>query len=222
MSADWQSMVGELIPLALVVALSPFSIIPAVLLVLHSERPRATGLAFLVGWLAGLAVSTAVFLQVPRLLGGSDQEPQAWTAWLRIGIGVVLIALGLVRWLTRHRATRAPAWLSRLSSIRPATAAAIGVGLPLVNPKVLFANAAAGLVIGTVGVGAPAPWLALYTAIAGSTMAIPILAYVAARERLDGMLESLRQWIERQHAVLTAAILVVIGLVLLYQGIKAA
>lgn len=215
-------MVGELIPLALVVALSPFSIVPAVLLVLHSERPRATGLAFLVGWLAGLALSTAVFLQVPRLLGGSQAEPHAWTAWLRIGIGVVLIALAVLRWLTRGRATESPAWLGRLNSIRPATAALIGIGLPLVNPKVLFANAAAGLVIGTAGVGSPALWLAFYTALAGSTVAVPISAYVAARERLDGVLESLRQWIDRQHAVLTAAILVVIGLVLLYQGISAA
>jgi hypothetical protein len=43
LSADWQSMFGELIPPALVVALSPFSIVPAVLLVLHAGRPRATG-----------------------------------------------------------------------------------------------------------------------------------------------------------------------------------
>jgi len=40
-------------PLALVVALSPLSIIPAVL-VLHTPRPRPTGLAFLVGWLSDL------------------------------------------------------------------------------------------------------------------------------------------------------------------------
>ena len=43
-------MLTELIPLALVVALSPLSIIPAVL-VLHTPRPRPTGLAFLpAGW----------------------------------------------------------------------------------------------------------------------------------------------------------------------------
>ena len=50
----WGSVLTELIPLALVVALSPLSIIPAVL-VLHTPRPRPTGLAFLVGWLVGLA-----------------------------------------------------------------------------------------------------------------------------------------------------------------------
>ena len=48
-------MLTELIPLALVVALSPLSIIPAVL-VLHTPRPRPTGLAFLVGWLLGILV----------------------------------------------------------------------------------------------------------------------------------------------------------------------
>ena len=48
------SVLTELIPLALVVALSPLSIIPAVM-VLHTPRPRPTGLAFLAGWLIGLA-----------------------------------------------------------------------------------------------------------------------------------------------------------------------
>jgi hypothetical protein len=35
------------------------------------------------------------------------------------------------------------------------------------------------------------------------------------------VLERLRQWIDRRHAVLTAVILAVIGAVLLYQGIRA-
>jgi Sap, sulfolipid-1-addressing protein len=222
LSTDWQSMFGELIPLALVVALSPFSIVPAVLLVLHAGRPRATGLAFLFGWLAGLAASTAVFIQLPRLLGGFDQEPRAWTAWARIGIGLLLVVFGAFRWLTRHRATRSPAWLDGLSRIAPITAGVIGIGLPLMNPKVLFANGAAGLVIGSTGAGSSWLWLAFYVAIACSTVAVPILAFVAAPGRLEGVLERLRQWIDRRHAVLTAVILAVIGGVLLYQGIRAA
>ena len=58
MSGNWGSVLIELIPLALVVALSPLSIIPAVL-VLHTPRPRPTGLAFLAGWLVGLFALTA-------------------------------------------------------------------------------------------------------------------------------------------------------------------
>ena len=44
---DWVSVLTELIPLALVIALSPLSIIPAVL-VLQSPHARITGLTFLV------------------------------------------------------------------------------------------------------------------------------------------------------------------------------
>ena len=45
---DWVSVLTELIPLALVIALSPLSIIPAVL-VLQSPHARLTGLTFLAG-----------------------------------------------------------------------------------------------------------------------------------------------------------------------------
>ena len=70
------SVLTELIPLALVVALSPLSIIPAVL-VLHTPRPRPTGLAFLAGWLIGLAALTAIFVEVSNLLGGLGTSRRA-------------------------------------------------------------------------------------------------------------------------------------------------
>ena len=44
---------AEVIPLALVIALSPLSIIPGIL-VLHTPRPRPTSLAFLAGWVLGI------------------------------------------------------------------------------------------------------------------------------------------------------------------------
>jgi len=89
---------GELVPLALVVAASPVSIIPAVVLILQSDRPRPTGLTFLVGWTAGLIATTAVFVQVPRLLDGLDQPAPRWSAWVRIAAGAVLIAFAMRRW----------------------------------------------------------------------------------------------------------------------------
>ena len=91
------SVLTELIPLALVVALSPLSIIPAVL-VLHTPHPRPAGLTFLAGWLIGLAVLTAIFLEVSTLLGDLD-KPRPWASWLRIVIGAALIVFGIYRWL---------------------------------------------------------------------------------------------------------------------------
>ena len=149
MSGNWGSVLIELIPLALVVALSPLSIIPAVLM-LHTPRPRPTGLAFLAGWLVGLFALTAVFVEVADLLGGLDKAPK-WAAWLRIVVGAALIVFGIFRWLTRHRSAHTPGWMRSLTSVTPARAAVTAAALVVVNPKVLFICAAAGLAIGTAG-----------------------------------------------------------------------
>ena len=213
-------MLTELIPLALVVALSPLSIIPAVL-VLHTPKPRPTGLSFLAGWLIGLTVLTVVFLQVSSLAGGRGDKPPGWASWLRIVVGVALIAFGVYRWLTRGKSAHTPKWMQGLGKLTPLRAGAAAMALTVVNPKVLFICAAAGLAIGTAGSDSPHQWLgvAWFVVVSGSTVALPILAYAVSGNRLDGSLTRLKDWMERQHAALVAAILVVIGLLVLYKGI---
>lgn len=220
MSDDWGSVLTELIPLALVVALSPLSIIPAVL-VLHTPRPRPTGLAFLAGWLVGLAALTAIFVEVSNLLGGVGNKPPGWASWLRVVVGAALIVFGVYRWLTRKRSAHTPRWMQSMSKLTPLRAAAMAAVLTVANPKVLFICAAAGLAIGSAGLGATGVWIAevWYVVVAASTVAIPILAYVVSGDRLDEPLTKLKDWMERQHATLVAAILFVIGLVVLYKGI---
>ena len=212
-------MLTELIPLALVVALSPLSIIPAVL-VLHTPHPRPAGLAFLAGWLIGLAALTIVFVEISALFGGLGKPP-GWASWLRIVIGAALIVFGAYRWLTRKRSAHTPAWMQSLGKLTPARAGLAALALTVVNPKVLFIYAAAGLAIGTAGVGSAHVWLAViwYVVVAGSTVAVPILGYAVSGDRLDGPLERLKEWMEEQHATLVAAILIVIGLLVLYKGI---
>jgi sulfite exporter TauE/SafE len=213
-------MLAELIPLALVVALSPLSIIPAVL-VLHSPRPRPTGLAFLVGWIVGLALLTQLFVEVSSLLGGGLDKPPPWASWVRIVAGAALIAFGLYKWFTRNRSEHSPKWMSSFAKITPARAAVTAVVLVFVNPKVLFMCAAAGLAIGTEGLHRTGAELGVlyYVAIASSTVALPILAYAVSGDRLDRALVRLKDWMEAQHATLVAAILVVLGVMVLYKGI---
>lgn len=222
MSAIWTAILTELIPLALVVALSPLTIIPAVL-VLHTPRPRPTGLAFLAGWLVGLAALTAIFIVISNLLGGLGKQPPGWASWLRIVIGAALIVFGIYRWSKRKESAHMPGWMTRMSALTPAKAGATGLALTVVNPKVLFICAAAGLAIGTSGLRPTGAVVAelWYVLIAGCTVALPILGYAVSGERLDPALQRLKDWMERQHAVLVAAILVVIGLLVLYKGLHA-
>jgi len=218
-NAGWGSVLTELIPLALVIALSPLSIIPAVL-ALHTDRPRPTGLAFLAGWLLGLATLVSLFVVASDLMGSLDKPP-GWASWLRIVVGAALIVFGGYKWATRAKSEHSPAWMRKLSGLTPGRAVVTAAVLAVVNPKVLFICIAAGLAIGTAGIGVTHAWLAMvyFVLIAGSTVILPVLAYTVSGERLADPLTRLKEWMERQHATLVAAILLVIGVMVLYKGI---
>jgi protein-S-isoprenylcysteine O-methyltransferase Ste14 len=218
---NWGSVLTKLVPLGLVIALSPITVIPAVL-VLHAPRPRPAGLAFLGGWVLGLVALTAAFVGASDLLGGLHQTPPTWASWLRVVLGLALIAFGIYRWLARHRHTKTPAWLRSFSKLTPVRAGVTGAALGL-RPEVLILCAAAGLAIGTSGMGVAAGWIcgAVFVVVSASTVAIPILGYVGAGDRLDDALERLKVWMEENHGAIMAVILVVIGLIVVYNGIHA-
>src|SRR5271163_2498710 len=97
-AGSWGSLTAGLVPLALVISISPLSVIPAVL-VLDTPRPRPTSLAFLGGWVLGLCALTALFIAGSGGLGNLHNSPPAWAAWLRVVLGSALIAFGVWRWV---------------------------------------------------------------------------------------------------------------------------
>ena len=222
MAGDWASVLAKLIPLGLVIALSPITAIPAVL-VLHAPRPRPASLAFLGGWLLGMGVLTAAFVGASDLLGDLHHTPPTWASWLRVALGSALIVFGVVRWLTRHRQGKTPAWMRSFSKMTPLRAGVVGAVLTVIRLEVVVLSAVAGLAIGTAGLSAAAGWIsgAVFVVVSSSTVAIPLLAYVGAGDRLDDALERLKAWMEQNHAVMLAVILVLIGLLVLYNGVHA-
>ncbi len=221
-AGSWGSELTALIPLALVISLSPLSIIPAVL-VLQSPRGRASSLTLLGGWLLGLSALTAAFVAASGALGGLHKSPPTWASWLRVVLGSALIVFGIYRWLARRSHTESPKWMRAFATITPMRAGIIGLALVLVRLEVLVICAAAGLAIGSSGLGVTADWIcaAVFVGVAASTVAIPVLAYAAAGDRLDEPMARLKDWMERNNAALLAAILVIIGLMVLYNGIHA-
>jgi Sap, sulfolipid-1-addressing protein len=218
-TGSWASVLTTLIPLGLVVALSPLSIIPAVL-VLQAARPKPTSLAFLGGWLFGLAALTAIFVASSDALGDLRKSPPTWASWLRVVLGLGLIAFGIYRWLTRHGHTESPKWMRSFATLTPVRAAVTGLVLVVIRLEVLIMCALAGLAIGSGGHSMAANWIlaAVFVGVAASTVAIPVAAYAGAGDRLDASMARLKDWMERNNAALLAAILVLIGLMVLYNG----
>ncbi len=61
--------------------------------------------------------------------------------------------------------------------------------------------------------------MVVFTLIAASTVAVPVIGYLTARSKMTGPLDSLRDWLTQNNATVMAVLLLVIGVVLLGKGI---
>ncbi|MFD7612387.1 GAP family protein [Streptomyces sp. NPDC059828] len=211
-------MLGEVLPLAVVIAVSPFTVIPAVFMQ-FTPRARPTSIAFLTGWIIGVAVPAALCAVAASAVGFASHD-RPWTAWARIGLGVCLIALGIRQWLVRH-GKAPPRWMRLLSEASPSRAFRLGVLLALANPKIFLLSAAAGLAVGTAApslAGAVAG-LAVFTAVAASTVALPVLLHTAVGPKALGPLARAKEWLETHAAAVMAWVIIAIGMLLLAEGV---
>ena len=120
-----------------------------------------------------------------------------------------------------HRVTQMDAVFR--NTLTPARAGLTGLVLVVVRIEVLTMCALAGSAIGGSDIGMAANWILaiIFVAVAASTVAIPVLAYAGAGDRLAEPMTRLKNWMERNNAALLAAILIVIGLMVLHNGVKA-
>ena len=208
--------IGQVLSFAVGVALSPIPII-GVVLMLGTPRARANGLAFIAGWVTGLAVvGTAVLL----LAGGTDAsnsgEPATWVDWLKLVLGVALLLVAVRQWRGRPaegETAELPAWMPAIDTFKPAKAAGLAVLLAAVNPKNLLLTVGAAAAIAQTGAsaGAQAVALAVFVVIGTLGPGAPVALYFALGERSAEKLESLRTWMAAHNAAIMAVLCLVIG-----------
>ena len=218
------AVIGEILPLALGVAISPIPII-AVILMLLSSKARVTSVGFLLGWVAGIIVAVTLFTLLASVLpapGSESASPVRGT--IQLVLGILLLILALRQWRGRpHPGQEAalPKWMQAIDKVTFPVALGLGFLLSAVNPKNLLMAAGAGVDIGSaeLSVGSIVVVIAIFTLIAASTVLVPVVGYLVAAERLHGALDALRGWLARENAVIMAVLLLVIGVSMIGKGI---
>jgi threonine/homoserine/homoserine lactone efflux protein len=215
---------GELLPLAVGVAISPIPIIAAILMLL-AGKAGATSLGFLLGWVAGIAVATGVSVAFAGAGFGGSDDPSSAVSWTKMGLGVLLLLLAVRQWRGRPKPgadAPLPGWMSAMDTFTWAKAAGLGFLLSAINPKNLLMCVAAGVAIGSGGLssGDETVAVAVFTVLAASTVAVPVLAYAVARGRLHGPLEELKKWLLAHNAAVMTVLLLIVGSVLIGKGIS--
>jgi Sap, sulfolipid-1-addressing protein len=215
--------IGHSLPLAIAVALSPIPIV-AVVVLLTSSRARSLGPVFVLGWLLGLVVVGAVVLAIlgPSAADSSGQRTR-WVSWVMIVLGVLLLVEAGRRWRGRPSGGEAPlpAWLGALDRLKPAAALGGGVVLGGVRPKSLLLVVGGAATIAQTGIagGQQAIAYAVFAVVATIGVAAPVVIYFAMGTRSTELLGRLKDWLRRNHAVILAVVLLVIGVTLIGDGI---
>jgi hypothetical protein len=205
---------GDLLPLAIGIAISPVPII-ACILMLFSARARSNGSAFLVGWVLGVAVVTTAVVLLSDATAATDDAGGGPTLGdiviLLLGVGAIL--LGFRQWKGRPQPgeeAKLPTWMAAIDGFAPGKAFGFGFLLSALNPKNLGLAAAAGLAMEI-----------LFVVIASLSIAVPVVYLLVGGAGAMKTLDGWRTWLAANNAAVMAVLFIVIGAKLVGSGLDA-
>lgn len=213
--------IGNSLPAAIGIALSPIAII-GLILILFTKRARINSLAFTAGWLAGLtfvALTVIALVNAGRITLGSEATDRDAPV-LSLLLGVALIFLAWRAWRMRPKVgeqTGTPKWMKTIDSIKPGAAFALGALMSGPGPKNLLLNIAGALAIALAPLttGQTAVALIIYLLIASASILGLVIYYQVAGSSAEIKLNELKDWLIQNNTAVTAVLLLVIGVKLI-------
>ena len=214
--------IGDVLPSAVGVALSPIPIV-AVILMLGTPRARSTGTAFAIGWVLGLvAVSVIVLLVAGDADSSNDTSTTVDVVVLLFGL--LLLSVAVRQWRGRPRSgeePEMPKWMAAIDKFTAGRALGLGVLLSAVNPKnlALTLAAAASLAQAGLSAGGDVVGVAVFVAIGSLTVAGPVVAYLLMGKRAERMLTEIKQFMSDNNSVIMAVVCLVLAAKLIGKAI---
>lgn len=217
--------IGDFLPSAVGVAISPLPII-AVVLMLVTPRGRLNGPLFVLGWAVGLGILGAIVLAVAAGAGATDNaKPATWVDVVFLLLGLLLILVAAKQWRGRPHGGETPPtpkWMGALENFGPAKAGGAGVALSALNPKNLLLTVAGAAAIAETGIpaGQQAGAYAVFVVIASLGVATPVVIFFALGDRSTQVLDGLKTWLAMHNNAIMAVLMLVIGVKLIGNAIS--
>lgn len=203
--------IADILPYAVAVAFSPMPI-AALLLMLLSNKANLNSVAFLIGWVIGLAALIFAVSFLVSSATGADHT--AIKRLIDASLGILLLLLSLKELKLRTKTgtpPKIPKWMSAIESFTPLKALAIGLALSTLN----FKNTPLGIAVGTtlsryseqnqiIG-------FISYLLIASSTILLPTVGFLLFGARLQGSLENLKNWLVTNNATIMFVLFLILG-----------
>lgn len=217
------AVIGQFLPSAVAVAISPIPII-AVILVLGTPRARSDGPAFAAGWVVGMVAVSVVVLALTSA-GDMRQKSYDTVNWLQVGLGILFFALARREWRSRPAKgaePEMPGWMKAIDEVKPGKAFGLGAALSALNPKNLALTAAAAAHISQADLGGTDTAIAVlvFVIIASVTVVGAVVFYLLAGAKAEAPLAHVKEVMVEHNVVIMVVILVILGAKLLGDGLQ--
>ncbi|MFE5708763.1 GAP family protein [Rhodococcus koreensis] len=215
-------VIGQSLPIAvgLLLAAMPMVMLSVVLV---TKRPVRVSYAFIGGWVAGLIVVGAVVLAVADVIMLAD-EPTWWAGAVKLALGIVLVLMAVRKWYARPPSgveSTVPRWMTAAQTMTARRALGLGFLLAAANPKNLALVVAGAAVIAdaTARVLEQVVALVVFAVVASLGVAAPAVVRGVFADRADRALAVADEWMTRHHAAIMSAVLLILGIALIGNGI---
>ena len=216
--------IAQVLTNAIGVAISPVPII-AIVLMLFTARARENASAFVVGWALALAVVSGVAYVVSDAADAATETTASDTvSWAQIVFGVIFLLLAARAWHNRPKPgveAELPAWMAGIDGFTAVKAFGLAVVLIAVNPKNLLLSLGAGSSLAQLGVSTSQAVVSLlvFVVVASTTIAGPLVYYLARGERAGKQLDAAKGWLVLHNGAVMTVLFVVLGVDLISKGL---
>jgi threonine/homoserine/homoserine lactone efflux protein len=220
-----KTLIGDILPLAIVVTVSPINIVAAILL-LFSKQPIANATSYLIGFILGVAAMLAGATALAGTIGlEPDSDRSRGASALLLALGAFLIVVAVRKF--GHRPgpgdkSDGPKWMQGITDFGAGKGFVVGLSVGALNPKNIVVAVAAAVTIATTQppVGQQVAVIATYVVVASLGVAAPIVAAVALGDRSESVLSVWKEWLDHNNGTVMAVIYLVFGVILLGKGIS--
>ncbi len=215
--------VGDVLPVAVAIAIAPGAIAIVMLLLLGEQGPRRAT-AFALGWMTVLALVTTAAYHIIETAAEVNADTEDGVNLMQLALGILLLGLAVHTWRTRPRPgqpARQPKVLDRLDQLGAPGAFGLGMlkGVGILKNVPLALSAGAQLAQSPASGGAAIAAIAGFVVLASSSVLAPVAVAAIGGDAARSQLVETKQWLLDNLTPLALTVLVLLASAMIGNGL---
>lgn len=218
------TLLSDIVPIALVAAISPTTFTVVILLLSLSRKPKTSGLGFLAGSLIVMFVAVLFgFLAAEGVYFATGGNPSPLHGWIDLILGIIILFFAIkisfqkdnnpIKFETPQEER------SNVSEFGGSMLLAMGIFAVNFITTILVIYASSQIAISSVNWPGKTISLVLLVIITLLLVEIPLLICFLVPKKANKILSKLNVWIQKHGQYLTAGLLLILGFYLIHKGL---